>query len=164
MLFVNIEHSPLILVVAVGEIDVGDVEQMERGLREAFAPGNPIYVVTDARAGKRPNAMVRSALAETTNRLEPLSRAQTRGSAVIVSSAVIAGTVRAIRWLIKDEDSPDFFNNAQEVAQTVGRALFSDGDLPAPLQKALAMLDTADGDIEKLVELRLVPPEAMSGA
>ncbi len=160
MLYINLDHHPIILVIPIGAITVEDADRLEAGLRSAFTPKEPVFVVTDARAGKAPGAVVRRRLSEVTNATADMSVEYSTGSVVIVPNRLIAGAIRAVSWFVRDELTPHYCSDAKSAEARIAEAFAENGHaVPQSVPELLEKLDAANGDEHQLRALGLIPAE-----
>ena len=89
------DHFPLLIARVGGAITDADFAQMEESIRWTRARDAPYVSLYLARESERPSATTRARLAE----IAGGGRGRCEANAIIVSNVVVAGALKAIRWV-----------------------------------------------------------------
>ena len=89
------DHFPLLIARVGGTLTDADFAKMEESIRWTRARDAPYVSLYLARESERPSATMRARLAE----IAGGGRGRCEANAIIVSNVVVAGALKAIRWV-----------------------------------------------------------------
>lgn len=100
MFHVDDSCFPFVVDTWSGVVTDADLVAREQWQHERAPRGEHWVTLADCRALQLPDGEVRRRIAEGMKRLDALPGAKMRATAFVFSNPVLAGTMRAIRWLV----------------------------------------------------------------
>ncbi|MBZ0117481.1 MAG: hypothetical protein K8H88_10825 [Sandaracinaceae bacterium] len=125
-------HWPLVVIVGSGPYTDGDIAEYLVRFRKYATRGEPVYVLSDARAKAMPSTHYRKRIAEMADAIEAYEPKVVRATSAVLTSALLVGAARAVSFLRGGRDVTHYVSTGVEaLAWLRGRAAADGVELPA---------------------------------